>query len=85
MLNNQFTAVHWFYLEKISSILLTTSLLTYVGAVLKSTDNVAGPMSKIGPNWSYIPHGTESERVVGPIPKIGPNWSYDPLGTGSNL
>ena len=70
---------------KISSITLTTSLLTYVGPVLKSTDNVAGPISKIGPNWSYIPHGTESEKVVGPIHKMGPNWSYDPLGTGSNI
>ena len=46
---------------------------------------LAGPISKIGPNWSYIPHGTESEKVVGPIHKMGPNWSYDPLGTGSNL
>ena len=73
------------YLEKITSILLTTSLLTYVGAVLKSIDNVVGPISKIGPNWSYIPHGTKSEKVVGPIHKMGPNWSYDPLGTGSNL
>ena len=85
MLNNKFTAVYWFYLEKITSILLTTSLLTYVGSVLKSTDNVAGPMSKIGPNWSYIPHGTGSRKVTSPIPKIGPNWSYVPHGTGSNL
>ena len=46
---------------------------------------LAGPMSKIGPNWSYIPHGTGSRKVTSPIPKIGPNWPYVPHGTGSNL
>ena len=55
------------------------------GGCVKSAENVAGPTSKIGPNWSNVPHGTGSEKVVGPIPKIGPNWSYVLHGTGSNL
>jgi len=42
---------------------------------------LAGPMSKIGPNWSYIPHGTGSRIVtvqylrldqIGPMSHMGP-------------
>ena len=55
------------------------------GGYVKLAENVAGPTSKIGPNWSNVPHGTGSEKLVGPIPKIGPNWSYVLHGTGSNL
>ena len=82
--------VHWFYLEKITSILLTTLILTYEGAVLNQLKmwpvqcqrlDQIGPISHMGPGLKkWLVQYLRLDQI-GPMSYMGPGPISD-IGPG---